>query len=300
MHPDEVETSVDLVRLLLQAQFPQWADLPIRRVASAGTMNFIYRLGDTMLVRLLRKASLLDQISKEYEWLPRLAPHLPLTVPKQLARGRPDQGYPFDWAVYEWLEGDNSAETPPHDLTQAALDLAQFLIALRQIDPSGAPLAEDVTVRGMPLSLRDAQTRSAISAMEGMIDTKVATMIWETALAQSEPTEPTVWLHGDLLCGNVLVQDGRISAVIDFSKLCVGDPTCDLMIAWSLLDHNSRAIFRSALDVDSATWLRGMGHALSQAVVFVPYYLKTNPLGVRYAMRMLDQIFEEYGGGKSH
>lgn len=301
MHADEIETSVGLVRSLLQSQYPQWADLPLKRIASAGTDNVIYRLGDTLSVRLPRIHWAIDQIDKEHEWLPKLAPHLPLIIPNQLAIGEPDYGYPYRWGVYEWLGGKNSAESPPTDLNQAACDLAQFLIALRQIDTADAPRAQDVNIRGMPLYLRDDQTRSAISAiasipqMSGMIDTKVATEIWETALAQPEPTEPAVWLHGDLLCGNVLVQDGRVSAVIDFSGLCVGDPTCDLMIAWSLLDHESRAIFRSSLGVDSATWLRGMGHALSQAVMFVPYYLETNPIGVRYAMRMLEQIFEAYG-----
>lgn len=294
MHKNEVYTSAELVRRLLASQFPKWAKLPITPVASAGTDNAIYRLGDKMAVRLPRIHWAIGQIDKEHKWLPKLAPFLPLEIPVPLAKGNPGEGYPYQWAVYKWLEGENAATGHITDLRQAALDLAQFLISLRQIDTTGAPLAATDNTRGMPLALRDKATRMAIAALEGMIDTDAATAVWEAALKAPESSHSPLWFHGDLLSGNLLVKEGQLRAVIDFGGLAVGDPTCDLMIAWSLFTGESRDVFRDALAVNDAIWIRSRGHSLSQAVIFIPYYLHTNPVGVRYAKRMIEQVLADY------
>ena len=130
MHDDEVETDVELVRRLLAEQFPQWAELPIRPVDSYGTDHDIYRLGDDLAARLPRIEWATGQAAKEAQWLPKLAPHLPLAVPVQLATGQPAEGYPFEWSVYEWLPGENANGTID-DLDRAAVDLAAFVTALR-------------------------------------------------------------------------------------------------------------------------------------------------------------------------
>ncbi|MEM7531135.1 MAG: aminoglycoside phosphotransferase family protein [Chloroflexota bacterium] len=290
MHTDEVDTSTDLVRRLLTAQFPEWSNLTLKRVTSTGTDNAIYRLGDTMSVRLPRIHWATGQIDKEFEWLPKLAPHLPFQVPVPLVKGQPTDEYPHQWAVYQWLAGKNSADAHISDLNQAAIDIAQFLTALRQIDTTGGPSAKNYNIRGMPLALRDEETRKAIAKLEGMIDTQAAITVWEAALDAQPPHHEPVWLHGDLLSGNILINQGRVHAIIDFGGLAVGDPTCDLMIAWSLFTNESRAVLWDALEVDEATWLCGRGHALSQAAIFIPYYLETNPIGMRNARRMLDEI----------
>lgn len=293
MHTDEVETDASLVCRLLKGQFPQWADLPIKRVESAGTDNAIYRLGDDMAVRLPRIHWAIEQVAKEHQWLPKLAPLLPLDIPAPLAKGAPGEGYPWDWSVQRWLEGDNATIEAPADLRQAATDVAQFVAALQRIDPTDGPPAG----RGVPLLLRDAAMRAAIAAVDGLLDTDAVTSAWEVALQAPQWDRPPVWVHGDLLPGNLLVEQGRLSAVIDFGGLGVGDPACDLMIAWNLFSGESREVFRAALGVDDATWARGRGHALSQAIIFISYYLDTNPAGVRNARRVVEEVLAEHKNG---
>ena len=160
-----------------------------------------------------------------------------------------------------------------------ATDLTHFIMALQQINPSGGPLPNSHNFyRGVPLATRDAHTRAAIKSLDGAIDTSSATAVWETALDATIYNQPPIWIHGDLQSGNLLVQEGRLTAVIDFGGLGVGDPACDLMVAWNLLDAESRAVFRTALSVDDATWARGRGWALSVALIALPYYQKTNPV----------------------
>jgi aminoglycoside phosphotransferase (APT) family kinase protein len=295
MHAGEVNTDAALARRLLVAQCPQWADLPITPVPSAGTDNTLYRLGDDLAVRLPRIYWAEGQADKEREWLPRLAPLLPLRVPAPLFRGEPGAGYPYPWAVYRWLDGANAAQAPPADTTRAAVELAQFLIALQSIDTTGGPPATEYGLRGAPLAGRNAATRQAIAALEGVIDADAATAVWDAALRAGDWDRPPVWFHGDLLPGNLLVSRGGLSAVIDWGGLGVGDPACDLVIAWALFSGASREAFRAALGVDEATWARGRGHALSQAAIFIPYYRQTNPVGVAYHRRTLDAVLAEHG-----
>ena len=298
MHADEVDTDPSLVRRLLAAQFPHWADLSIEPVPSAGTDNAIYRLGDNMAVRLPRIHWATGQVDKEHQWVPRLAPLLPLAIPVPLAKGTPGEGYPWNWSVYLWLEGENAYIERIANPQEAAKQLAQFLAALQRIDPTGGPLAIDHNLRGVPLSTRDTYTRQAIAALHGMLDADAVTTAWEAALRAPEWGHSPVWFHGDLLPGNLLVERGRLSAVIDFGGLGVGDPACDLMIAWSLFSGQSRAMFRAALQVDDATWARGRGHALSQALIFIPYYLDTNPVGVANAQRAIDEVLADHQRGE--
>jgi aminoglycoside phosphotransferase (APT) family kinase protein len=290
VHAGEVATDASLVRRLLAAQFPDWADLPIERVPSAGTDNAIYRLGDDMAVRLPRIEWADGQVEREHEWLPRLAPHLPLAIPYQLAMGGPAEGYPWRWAVYRWLEGDNATHDRIADLGQAATDLAHFIAALQRIDPTDGP--REGRSRGVPLAERDGATREAIAALHGVLDTDAATSQWEEALRAPVWPEPGVWLHGDLNEGNLLARDGRLHAVIDFGTMAVGDPACDLMVAWTLLTAETREVFRAALPLDDATWVRGRGWALSWALIVLPYYTKTNPGLCRIAEYTIAEVLE--------
>jgi aminoglycoside phosphotransferase (APT) family kinase protein len=294
MHADEVDVDVFLVRRLLAAQFPQWADLSLERVDHAGTDNAIYRLGEDMSVRLPRIHWATGQAEKEQRWLPRLAPHLPLAVPVPLAIGMPGEGYPWRWSVSPWLAGEEATADRIADLRQAATDLARFLAALQRIDPTGGPLAADHNLRGAPLAMRDSATRDAIAALDGVIDTGAATTAWEAALHAPEWDRAPVWFHGDVLAGNLLVDRGRLSAVIDFGGLGVGDPACDLMSAWSLFSDKSRDAFRSAAAVDDATWARARGCALSQALLALPYYLETNPAIVARSRHAIEEILADH------
>lgn len=295
MHDDEIDTSISLVTCLLAQQFPHWANLHIEPVRSAGTDNALYRLGDEMVVRLPRIHWAVDQIDKEQEWLPRLAPHLPVAVPAQLAKGKPGEGYPWDWSICRWVDGENMTFEGLADPCRAAEDVAHFIGALQRIDTTGGPTpATHNLSRGKPLATRDAQTREAIAALRGTIDTDAATAAWEAALEAAEWNHPPVWFHGDMLPGNLLFKQDRLSGVIDFGTLGVGDPACDLMIAWSLFAGESREVFRATLAVDDATWARGRGWALSQALIFIPYYVNTNPVGVACARHAIDEVLAGY------
>jgi aminoglycoside phosphotransferase (APT) family kinase protein len=288
MHADEVETDVALVRRLLAGQFPQWADLAIDPVVSYGTDHDIYRLGEHLAARLPRIGWATDQAAKEAEWLPKLAPHLPLAVPVQLAMGHPAEGYPFEWSVYRWLPGENANGTIG-DLDQAAVDLAAFVNALRHVDVTGAHPRGS---RGGPLTELDEQVRQSIAQLGDRIDGAATLRSWEQSLNAPAWDGEEVWVHGDLLPGNMLVVDDRLSAVIDFGCLNVGDPACDLQPAWNVFVGESRALYRAELQVDDASWLRGRGWALS-AVSALPYYWDTNPGMIRQASHALAQVLAD-------
>ena len=291
MHADEVETDVTLVRRLLAGQFPQWAGLTIDPVVSYGTDHDIYRLGDHLAARLPRIGWATEQAAKEAEWLPKLAPHLPLAVPVQLARGHPAEGYPFEWSVYEWLPGEN-ANGRIDDLDQAAVDLAAFVIALRRVDTTGAH-PRPPGGRGAPLAEVDKYVRRSVAELGDRIDGDATLLSWEKSLNAPAWEGEQVWVHGDLLPGNLLVVDGRLSAVIDFGGLNVGDPACDLQPAWNVFAGDSRERYRAELQVDDASWLRGRGWALCQAVAALPYYWDTNPGMISQASHALAEVLAD-------
>jgi aminoglycoside phosphotransferase (APT) family kinase protein len=290
MHADELAIDAALVRRLLATQCPQWAGLPLAPVPSAGTDNALYRLGADMVVRLPRIHWAVGQAAKEQRWLPRLASHLPLAIPQPLALGEPGAGYPWQWAVHRWIAGENATAEHIADPRQAALDLAHFIAALQRIDAAGwPPPGPDDSYRGEPLTRRDAPTRAAINALRAVIDADAATAVWDAAIAAAAWPSPPVWLHGDLQAGNLLAVQGRLSAVIDFGCLGVGDPACDVMAAWLYLGADTRDLFRAALHVDDATWARARGWALSVGLIALPYYRETNPVLAGIARRAIDE-----------
>lgn len=284
---------VALVRQLIAAQFPHWADLPIRPVASGGWDNRTFHLGDDMTVRLPSAEGYAPQVEKEHRWLPRLAPLLPLPIPAPLAKGAPDSGYPWQWSVYRWISGEPALAGRIDDLAGFAADLAHFLVALQRIDPSGGPAAGPHSFfRGDFLTVYAAETMRAIAALDGEIDTKSATSVWDIA-CRSSWDRPPVWFHGDIAVGNLLVQDGRLSAVIDFGCSGVGDPACDLAIAWTLFSGTSREAFRAALPLDDATWARGHGWALWKALITLVEYRTTDLAKADEARRVLREVLSD-------
>ncbi|GII85047.1 aminoglycoside phosphotransferase [Sphaerisporangium siamense] len=279
-----------LVRRLVGAQYPRWAGLPLEPLGPAGSDHVIYRLGDELSVRLPRHAGAIRQAEKEAEWLPRLAPHLPLAIPVPVAVGEPAFGYPWPWAVSRWLEGEAATVEALADSTRAAVELAEFLTALQRFAPEDVPAAgtrAELTAR--PLADRDHATRAAIAAAGGVFDTAAMTALWDAALSARPWDRPPVWFHGDFHTGNLLTVDGRLSAVIDFGELGVGDPACDMTIAFTLMSAGSRAAFRDALGVDEATWTRGRGWALATGLNAYTAYAAVDP---RVAAQTTRQITE--------
>src|SRR5262245_414468 len=295
MHIDEVGTSESLVYQLLNTQFPQWGDLPIEPVPSAGTDNALYRLGDQLVVRLPRIHRATAQVDKEHQWLPSLGPFLPLATPIPLAKGRPGEGYPWNWSVYQWIEGENASIESVPNPRQTAIDLAQFITALQQINAAGGPPPGLHNFsRGEPLAVRDTRTRKAIASQQGTLDVDAVTDVWNAAIEAPVWHGLPVWLHGDLQSGNLLAQEGRLHAVIDFGGLGVGDPACDVMAAWTFFSAETRDAFRAALEVDEVTWARGRGWALSVGLIALPYYQTTNPALAGIARRAIHEAIADY------
>jgi aminoglycoside phosphotransferase (APT) family kinase protein len=298
MHANEIETNVALVSTLIASQFPQWQNLLVTPFESSGSSNKLYQLGDTMVVRMPRISQAAAHVAKEQHLLPKLAPQLPLTIPTQLARGVPDAVFPWEWSVHRWIEGDNANSTSFADAHGVARDLASFINALHRIDTGGAKnnayaAGAHNSMRGSPLRQLDDTARSNIAALQHEYSVTALIAEWEFALHTDVWQAAPVWVHGDLLFGNLLFQGGRLAAVIDFGLLGIGDPACDLMPAWCLLDASSRTIFRDVINTDAATWNRGRGWALLFGLMAVPYYANTNPTLAAVGRTAINAVLEE-------
>jgi aminoglycoside phosphotransferase (APT) family kinase protein len=292
--PERIAVDADQVRRLVAEQFPQWADLPVRPVTNGGWDNRTFHLGSRMSVRLPSAAAYALAVDKEHRWLPVLAPRLPLPVPVPLAKGEPGAGYPYSWSINPWLDGEPASAERIADPVRFAVDLAEFLVALRSVDSTGGPgPGQHNWFRGGTLRTYDGEARRALAALDGHVDTGLAREIWKTALDARWDGVRT-WFHGDVAQGNLLLDDGTLAAVIDFGTCGVGDPACDLVIAWTLLTADGRQAFRERLSADEATWARGRGWALWKALItYAPTVSSADESGTD-ARRTLGEIFSEY------
>ena len=289
LHDDQVDVDEALAHRLLARRLPHLAGLGLRRVPSAGTDNIIFRLGDDLALRLPMHPGAVDGLRKELRWLPVLSPYLSLEVPAVVATGEPGDGYPFPWAVVRWLEGIDALSGRPDDLGELARTLGGFVRELQGVD--GAPVAggEPGFARGLPVAGRDESVRQSLGQCAGDVDVVAVRAIWDDALTAAPWRGPPVWLHADLLPGNLLLRDGRLAGVLDFGAMASGDPAYDVTPAWHVLDAPSRRVFREVVGVDDATWCRARGLVVAFGVGALAYYRDTNPGMVRTAMRGLTE-----------
>lgn len=268
----EVDVSTDLVRQLLAEQHPDLARLPVEFMAN-GWDNAIFRLGDTLLARLPRRAPAAALLLNEQRWLAVLAPQLQLRIPYPERTGLPAHGYPWSWSIVPYLPGEPAANADRLDLASVAAALGGFLGSLHAPAPPDAPANP---VRGVPLADRAEAFEENLALVSGAVDRDLVLRGWRSALAAPGYQGPPLWLHGDLHPANILVSGGRVSGVIDFGDITSGDPACDLAVAWMLLPLPSHAAFRdayraarhaSAGEIDDAVWMRARGWALSLAIV---------------------------------
>ena len=292
--PRRITVDSEQVRRLVAGQFPRWADLPVRPVRNEGWDNRTFHLGEDLLVRLPSAAEYALAVDKEHRWLPALAPRLPLPIPVPLGRGEPGAGYPFPWSIYQWLDGEPASVDRIADPVRFALDLAGFLAALQGIDTTGGPgPGLHNWYRGGTLRTYDGLAQRALTTLDGHVDAGLAREIWKSALdAPGDGTRR--WFHGDVARGNLLLDDGGLAAVIDFGTCGVGDPACDLAVAWTLLTADGRRAFRERLAVDDATWARGRGWALWKTLTICAHSLGDDGEEAVDARRVLREIFADH------
>ena len=289
MHEAEFAIDTALVTGLVAEQFPELSDLPVREFRSTGTVNTIFLLGDDLYARLPRVEVWAQHLDVEWRWLPVLAPHLTLRVPQPIKRGSPSGSFPYHWSIYRWIDGQPYSDDLVDDEIRAARDLARFIGELRRCPPvAGAPTAGHGPLRDL-----DKSARAGVDLAGGAIDGRAALAAWEGALDAPEWKGAPVWIHGDLLRPNLLVDKGRICAVIDFGTVGIGDPAADVVAVWTVFGQSGRDVLRAMLDVDDDTWMRARGYALHQAVWIISYYARTNPGFVQQAIRTVDEVLAE-------
>ena len=231
-----------------------------------------------MKVRLPSAMGYSEQAEKEAHWLPKLAPQLPLPVPVPVGIGQPAEGYPCAWSIYEWLEGEPTTREGLHDPVQFGWDLAKFLAALQRIDATGGPPpGQHNYFRGADvMAVYGADARGYVDKLADVIDAPAAHAVLDAAQAATV-TELPVWIHGDIAVGNLLLREGRLGAVIDFGGCGVGDPACDLVIAWAFLEGAGREAFRLSVPATEAMWARARGWALWKATFLIANGQVVNP-----------------------
>ncbi|VEB34979.1 aminoglycoside 3-N-acetyltransferase [Legionella sainthelensi] len=293
---NKINITESLVQVLIAQQFPQWSNLPISAVKNGGWDNRTFHLGTEMLIRMPSSAEYAGQIEKEQIWLPKLAPQLPIPIPAPIAIGEPDKIYPWKWSINRWLPGETALRTPIKDLCEFAQHLALFLKALQRIDTSGGPIAGPHSFyRGGDLAIYDAETRKAIERLKDNMNALVATEVWEKALA-APWKNPPIWVHGDVSVGNLLLSEGKLNAVIDFGQLAIGDPACDLAIAWTLFEGQSRRIFLDTLELDLNTQARGRAWALWKAMMYLVNKQTDMNFEAKRALRTISAVVVDHTG----
>ncbi|MEP1144178.1 MAG: aminoglycoside phosphotransferase family protein [Henriciella sp.] len=289
-----MDVSIATARLLVDDQFPEYAHLPIESVQSGGTDNTIFRLGEALSLRFPKRASGSSQAEKEHKWLPLLNP-LPLAISQPLKRGHSAAEYPHAWSIYNWIPGAPLSTSKIDDWSRAALDLARFVSALQLKTVKGAPRSgAQNNFRGVLLAERDDLTRRAIERLTDEYSALKLLEVWENALAAPICAGEPVWLHGDLQGGNILVREGHLAAIIDFGLSGVGDPACDLMVAWSILPAEVKTIFRNEIACNDGTWARGRGWALSVSTIALEYHRTRTPALSAISRQTISAVLNDF------
>jgi aminoglycoside phosphotransferase (APT) family kinase protein len=283
------EILTQLVRQLINDQFPEWKALSIKPVLLSGHDNRTFHLGEKMTIRLPSSREYVPQIEKEARWLPILAKNLSLPISYPIAQGKPTTYYPFPWSINHYLEGECASLKNIADMGLFAKQLAKFLEELQKVNTEDAPITgEHNFFRGANPSVYSEQVENALLELSNDLPTQKLRTIWKTSVT-SEWMHPPVWIHGDIAPGNILVKNGKLCGVIDFGIMGIGDPACDYAMAWTFFDDHSRRYFLQGLD--TGTIDRARGWALWKALIT---YNTSNHLVADNAKFTLNAILDEY------
>lgn len=281
-----------LVRRLVADQFPEWAGLPVRSVPRQGWDNRTFRLGDQLTVRLPSAAGYVAAVAKEDRWLPELAPLLPVPIPTPVAVGEPAHGYPFPWSVRRWLDGRPLDATAPASRSALAAAIGDFLVALRGVRLPGAPVGPLAGAhsffRGCHPGAYADEVQRALETLGSRVDSAACWRIWREGMVTVWTDDP-VWFHGDVAVGNILLDEaGALGAMIDFGTCGVGDPACDLQIAWTYFDGPDRRVLREHAALDDDCWRRARAWALWKELITVDPVALDRPDGTPVLRALLD------------
>lgn len=258
--------NVALVKKLISEQFPEWKDLEIKPVKNGGHDNRTFHLGEEMTVRLPSDKGYEPQVQKEAIWLPLLVKKVSFPITEPIAQGNPTANYPYAWSINKWIPGETVSKKNINDMVLAK-ELAKYLLELESIPATNGPIAGAHNFyRGGDLKVYNLETREAIEQLRDKVDTQKCSLIWAQALSSKWEKEP-VWVHGDIAPGNLLVSNGHLKGIIDFGILGTGDPSCDLAMAWTYFDKDSRELFIKHMNLDKKTWQRAKGWALWKALI---------------------------------
>jgi len=292
MHANQLTITSEIVRALIDDQFPQWRRTPISALASSeGTMNAIFRIGGDRAARFPLIPGDVEEVRRalraEADAAAELAGRTRFRTPEPVALGEPGAGYPLPWSVQTWLPGVVATAADPGQSDGFARDLAEFIAGVQSIDTRGRRFTG--SGRGGDLIAHDAWLDKCFANSEGLLDVPRLRAMW-TQLRQLPRVRPDVMAHGDLIPGNVLVADGRLAGVLDVGGLGPADPALDLVGAWHLLESGPRQVFREELGCDELTWERGKAWAFAQAMGLPWYYADTNPAMARLGHRTLRRL----------
>lgn len=249
-----------------------------------------------MIIRLPSAECYASKVKIEQKWLPFLSKYLSVQISEPIAMGKPSKNYPYNWSVYKWIEGEsaNVLQEDKLNLNSIAEQLAQFLNELQKIDITGAPVAGVHNFyRGASPIVYNVETKDTIVKLKELVDVEIVTEIWLKAISSKWQNKP-VWIHGDLSSGNILIKDKKLVAIIDFGGMAIGDPACDLTIAWTLFEKESRDIFRSSIKLDSDTWARARGWALWKALITLASLKDKNDPEFIKQQQIINEIINEH------
>ncbi|WP_371169055.1 aminoglycoside phosphotransferase family protein [Aliiroseovarius sp. 2305UL8-7] len=280
-----------LVRRLISQQFPNFSELPIQPVVKQGHDNRTFRLGERLSVRLPSTASYADAVQKEATVLTSIGRHFSIQVPEVCALGQPSDDFPLPWSIRRWLPGGTLEETQIVNQASLARALGDILVELRSLPADTAFLAgRHSFFRGCHLKVYHDEVMMCLSRMDDALSRRRCLEIWNDGL-KAAWSNPPVWFHGDLAVGNILINEDKISALIDFGICGVGDPSCDLAIAWTYFDADTRRIFKDSAKVDDGTWSRGRCWALWKALISLNGLSSPDLGGVH--TRALNELLDE-------